>query len=203
MKLHPSSEILTWCMLVVALQATATAELLFVSLLILFAALVVSAHKFNLLLRRTRWVMLSLLLIYAFSTPGAELVGFAGKFGPTREGLIDGLLQLTRLLSALAALAILLERLHRQKLIAGLYTLFSPLKFLGISRERLAVRLALTLHYAEAAMLRGATDWQALLRGLFEPHEEPVKQMELSIYRFGSSDALLLGSASMIVWMMT
>ncbi|MDX8385224.1 MAG: CbiQ family ECF transporter T component [Gallionella sp.] len=202
MRFHPSSEILAWCMVVVMLQAIATDKLLLVSSLTLIGALVISGKKFILLLRRTRWIMLSLLLIFAFSTPGVELTSLMGNYGPTQEGLIDGLLQLTRVMAALAALAILLERLHRQKLISGLYTIFLPLRWLGMSRERLAVRLALTLYYAELTMLKGVTDWQSMLGGLFESKDEPLRKMELTLYRFGLSDAVLVLLAAMFVWMM-
>ncbi len=193
---------MAWCLVVVMLQSIATIELLVLSLLTLIVALVISGKKFILLLRRTRWIMLSLLLIFAFTTPGTELTSLMGSYGPTQEGLIDGMLQLTRLMAAIAALAILLERLHRQQLIAGLYTIFFPLQWLGVSRERLAVRLALTLRYAESTMLKGATNWQSMLRGLFEPSDEPLKKMELTLYRFGLNDAALLLAVSTFVWMM-
>ena len=116
-----------------------------------------------------------------------------------REGLADGVLQLTRLLAALAALAILLDRLHRQQLIAGLYALFAPLQWLGLSRERLAVRLGLTLHYAEVAMLRSTGGWQDTLNNLLEPHGETTRHMELPLYRFGIGDVLLLGFALLLL----
>jgi len=108
--------------------------------------------------------MLSLLLIYAYSTPGQPLLDALGVLSPSREGFVDGVLQLTRLLAALAGLAILLDRLQRQQLISGLYTILAPLRWLGLSRERVAVRLALTLHYAEVAMLRESHTWQDSLR---------------------------------------
>jgi energy-coupling factor transporter transmembrane protein EcfT len=202
MRLHPAVLILIWCVLAAALQMLLPDKLLMASGMILLCAFILSKHKFILLLRRTRWVMLSLLLIYAYSTHGQALFEPLGIFSPTREGLSDGVLQLLRLLAALAGLAILLEHLHRQKLIAGLYTLFAPLQWLGMSRERLAVRLALTLHYAEATMLRGTSDWQATLRSLFAPHEEPMKQIELSLYRFGIIDAVLLLVAITAAWML-
>jgi len=202
MRFHPASEILAWCMVVVMLQAIATDKLLLVSSLTLIGALVISGKKFLLLLRRTRWIMLSLLIIFSFSTPGVELTSILGTYGPTQEGLIDGILQLIRIITALAALAILLERLDRQKLIAGLYTLLIPLQWLRISRERLAVRWALTLHYAELTMLKGATNWQSMLEGLFESKDEPVSEMELTLYRFGLRDAVLLLLVTTFVWMM-
>jgi energy-coupling factor transporter transmembrane protein EcfT len=200
-KFHPAAQIMTWCLLVATMQALAPDTLLIAACPILLLALALSGHKFIQLLRRIRWIMLSLLLVYAYSTPGQSLLDTLGMFSPSREGLIDGVLQLTRLLAALAGLAILLDRLHRQQLIAGLYTLFAPLQWLGFSRERLAVRLALTLHYAEVAMLRGAHTWQDALRNLFEPHGEAgeSRPMELPLIHFAIADVLLLsGAVSML-----
>jgi energy-coupling factor transport system permease protein len=200
MKFHPAAQILTWCLLVAIMQFLTLEMLLVAAGFVLLFALLRSAHKLMQLLRRTRWIMLSLLLIYAYSTPGQPLLNALGIFSPSREGLSDGVLQLTRLLAALAGLAILLDRLHRQQLIAGLYTLFAPLQLIGVSRERVAVRLALTLHYAEVAMLRETHTWQDNLRSLFEPHDETSKQMELTLYRFGISDGLLVGFALLLLF---
>lgn len=199
MKFHPAVQIISWCMLVTMLQKLTFDALMLTASLILFSAFAISRHKFVQLLRRTRWVMFSLLLIYAYSTPGQALSGTLGVLSPSREGLIDGVLQLTRLLSALAGLAILLGRLDRQELIAGLYTLFAPMLWLGLSRERLAVRLALTLHYAEVAMLRQTDTWQDSLRSLFEPHGESTRQIVLPVSRFSYRDALLMTGSLLLL----
>jgi energy-coupling factor transport system permease protein len=82
------------------------------------------------------------------------------------------------------------------ELISGLYSLFAPLKFLGMSRERCAIRLALTLHYAEVAMLRSDARWQDALQGLFESPAEVVHPIALPLHRMRLRDAvmsLLLG----------
>jgi energy-coupling factor transporter transmembrane protein EcfT len=201
MKFHPAALIISWCIVVVMLQKISFTPLLMTASLVFFAAFVLSKHKFIQLIRRTRWVMFSLLIIYSYTTPSQPLLEALGNFSPSREGLIDGVLQLTRLLSALAALAILLDRLDRPQLIAGLYTLFAPMQWLGLSRERLAVRLALTLHYAEVAMLRRTDTWQDSLRSLFEPHGESTKHIELPISRFSLSDVLLMTGALFMLWM--
>ena len=201
MKFHPAALIISWCILVVMLQKMTFTPLLMTTSFVFFAAFVLSKHKFIQLIRRTRWVMFSLLIIYSYTTPGQPLLETLGNFSPSREGLMDGVLQLTRLLSALAALAILLDRLDRPQLIAGLYTLFAPMQWLGLSRERLAVRLALTLHYAEVAMLRRTDTWQDSLRSLFEPHGESTKHIELPISRFSLNDVLLMSSALFMLWM--
>jgi len=145
--------------------------------------------------------MFSLWLIYALTTPGLPLSESLGSLSPTREGLQEGGLQLIRLLVALAGLAILLDRLHRVQLMAGLYSLFRPLSWAGLSRERMAVRLALTLHYAEVALLRESRSWQAVLHSLDENQAETSTSLELPVYLFTSRDALLLTGSSLLLWL--
>lgn len=62
------------------------------------------------------------------------------------------------------------------------------------------MRLALTLHYAEVAMLRDSDTWQDKLRSLFEPHHETSRQMEVALYRFAIQDAMLLVFAILLLW---
>jgi len=200
LKFHPAVQILTWCLLVAILQWLAPAVVLAVTGVILLCAFALAQHKLRQMLRRTRWILLTLMLIYAYATPGQAALDSLGMLSPSYEGLVDGILQLARLLAALAALALLLDRLHRQQLIAGLYSLFAPLRWFGLSRERLAVRLALTLHYAEVVMLRSHS-WQDTLRSLFEPHDETTRALELPLYRFGLADALLLCGALLLLWL--
>lgn len=201
MRFHPTMQILVLCLLIGTLQFLASDLLIVFTVLILAGTLFIHGHRLFLLIRRTRWILLSVLTIYAISTPGQPLLDMPGILVPTYEGLADGILQLMRLLAALAALAILLDSLSRKQLIAGLYTMFAPLQWVGVSRERLAVRLALTLHYAEAVLLRGATNWQESLHRLFDAHEEPIKQMEISLYRLGFIDFALLFASMIIIWL--
>ncbi len=201
MKFHPAAWILAWCLLVAAMQIMPLLSLLCTASLILLLAVLWSVKKFIKLIRRTRWVIVSLLLVYAYSTHGEALITWMGAFSPSREGVLDGVLQLTRLLAALAGLAILLDKLDRLQLIAGLYALFAPLQWLGFSRERLAVRLALTLQYAEQAMLRNSISWQDTLNRLPETQSEITEQIELPLYRFTFGDALLIVSALLILWL--
>jgi energy-coupling factor transporter transmembrane protein EcfT len=201
MKFHPATQILAWCLLVATIQALAPVTLLYATALVVLCALLFSGRKFMQLLHRTRWVMLSLLLIYAYSTPGMPMF----TAGPSREGLHEGALQLARLLDALAGLAILLDHLHRLQLIAGLYTLFIPLQWLGVSRVRLAVRLALTLQYAEVELLRGRGHWQEALHKLFGETEDlgskaDDRNLELPLFRL-AADALLVTGALLLLWM--
>ncbi len=160
------------------------------------------ATHFAILLRRTRWIMFSLLLIYAYATPGVAVWAPLAQFSPTHEGLADGLIQLFRLAFALGGLAILLGLLSQAQLIGGLYALAYPLRYLGLSRERIAVRLALTLEYAESAILDSSTNWRANIEQMLAPAEiktgklapAEIKQesIELHLTPFTLRDGLLL-----------
>lgn len=203
MGVHPASQIIIWSLVTVSLQMLVPEILLVAASIVLLCAFFLSHHKFTLLVRRTRWVMISLLMIYAYSTPGRALLPELDLLSPTWEGMMDGGLQLLRLLAALAALSILLDRLHRDQLIYGLYVLFAPLQWLGISRDRMAMRLSLTLHYAEAAMLRGSKDWRTALDDIFVLHEEQGKELHLNSMHFSLGDFLLILVTVMTIWLMT
>ncbi len=197
MKLHPATQITLWCLLVTIVQFLPVVGLLMTGGGLLLLAFLLSGYKFSQLIRRTRWIMLSLWIIYAYTTPGTPL--WDGGLSPAVEGLQAGAVQLVRLMIALAGLAILLDRLHRQQLISGLYSLFVPLQWFGVSRERLAVRLALTLHYAEVGMLR-AHSWQESLHSLFDSQPDLGRTLELPVYRYSLLDVLWLTGAVALLW---
>ena len=199
--LHPAASILLWVCLAVAVQSLPTTGLMLAGVPLLAVACVLSTAHLLKLLRRTRWIMLSLLLIYAYTTPGEAVWASLAQFSPTHEGVADGLLQLCRLAFALAALSIVLGLLSQQQLIGGLYTLAYPLCYFGLSRERVAVRLALTLHYAESAMLDTATDWRGSIENLLAHAEVKQHSIELHTTPFTLRDGLLLvmGCASLVL----
>lgn len=98
-------------------------------------------------LRRIRWLLLSILIIYAWMTPGPAL--FAGleasSWLPTTTGLIQGGRRLLALVLIVAAVHWLLFVTSQHQLVSALYWLALPLRLLGISRQRFAVRVALIL----------------------------------------------------------
>ena len=191
---HPAVLILLWACITITMQALQATALMLAGLPLLVAAYAISAARLLTLLRRTRWIMLSLLLIYAYATPGEAVWAALAQFSPTHEGLVDGLLQLCRLLFALAGLSILLCLLPQRQLISGLYALGYPLRYVGLSRERVAVRLALTLHYAESAMLDTAANWRGSIENMLSPAEIQQHSIELHAIPFTLRDALLLAA---------
>jgi energy-coupling factor transport system permease protein len=196
---HPAVQILAWMLLALLTQRLQPLAVLFLGGVLFCLALMLCAKKLLRLLLRTRWILISLLIIYAYTTPGTALWDSLGDFSPTHEGLQDGALQLVRLLCVLSGLAILLALLSQALLISGLYTLAYPLRWFGLSRERIAVRLALTLQYAESAMRDTASDWRATIRDAVQPSATGAMHIELQLHSFGILDMLLLVTCAAVL----
>jgi energy-coupling factor transport system permease protein len=189
---HPVTQITLWISLAIAVQAMQSFALPLLALALTFIAYKAHAKRLMTLLRRTRWIIVSLLIVYSFMTPGEAMWRMQYVLSPTKEGVVDGLMQLSRLVCVLAGLSILLTLLTQQKLISGLYTLSYPLRFVGVSRERIAVRLGLTLHYAESAMQETAKDWRSGIERALEPTSDFHSGFELPMQMLTWVDGLLI-----------
>lgn len=193
---HPAIQIYIWVCLTLAAQMLHGYALMLLTGMMIVFSFRICAVRFFFLLRRTRWILFSMFLIYAYTSPGGTLWPQLGVFSPVADGMVDGLLQLSRLLTVLAGLSILLTFLSQSQLIAGLYTLSRPLSLFGLSRERIAVRLALTLRYAESAMLDTASNWRGSIEHLLTPIPVAPGFIELHVASFARRDWLLLAAAS-------
>lgn len=111
-------------------------------------ALVAARSHMRLLLKRSRWLFLTMLVMFGWLTPGTPVLNLPGA---TQEGLLLAADNLTRLLIAIAIVALILKALSPAELVAGMRSLLAPLALLRVSRNRFAVRLALTLNEVEAS----------------------------------------------------
>ncbi|MBI5461268.1 MAG: hypothetical protein HY941_03685 [Gammaproteobacteria bacterium] len=97
------------------------------------------------MLRRVRWLLLAILILYGWFTPGVALLSTLGQFSPSLEGMQQGLLRVAALLAIVAAVYLLLAITPRGELVAGLLWYGRPLRRLGVDATRFAVRLVLAL----------------------------------------------------------
>lgn len=104
---------------------------------------------FHRVVKRMRWLFISIFIIYAFGTPGEYIQQFPINFSPTIEGCELGLLHIAKLLIALASLILLFSTSSKEQLMTGLYLLLLPLKRIGFNTEQFTARLILTLDYVE------------------------------------------------------
>jgi len=193
-ELHPSVRILALLGLAITVQSMQWHKLLVAAIILGVLLLCFRAWLFGNILRRARWLLISLFLIYAFTTPGEYLRGMPFEILPTYEGIDSGLQQITRLILMLAGLSLLLVTTNRENMMAGTYLLLSPLRLVGLAPERFAARLWLTLHYVEQAPLPRRQALRHLLEN-FHTTSGQVQGMEkitIALPRFGWRDVLAL-----------
>jgi energy-coupling factor transporter transmembrane protein EcfT len=150
-KMHPSLRILALILLAVSVQSLHALALLVIGIILFIIALWLHASLLRRMLYRSRWLLLTLLLIFAFTTPGEYLEWWYFNIAPTYEGISLGMLQAGRLVIMLTGLSILLGTTQPDALMAGIFPLLSPLRSIGLSPERFTARLWLTIHYVEQA----------------------------------------------------
>lgn len=153
---HPASLLLAWLGFVTALQWMSLSTVMPLAILSLVSAQILAGVRNRRMLSRARWLLLSLLLMFALFTPGEYLPGFAGQLGFTHEGLHSAGEHCARLIAMLCSLALLHEHIGTSGMLAGLYCLLGRGKW----RQKTVVRLMLVLECVEGARL---PHWQAWL----------------------------------------
>ena len=149
--LHPTVRLIVWGEAAAFVQWLPTTGLMLMCAVALAVAARLAPQRLHLLLKRTRWLILSLMLLFAVATPGVYVLPSLGSIGPTLEGIRLGFEHLMRLLFVLATLAVLLHVTGVEGLVVGLHGLMQPLSWLGLDRGRVAVRLMMVMHYVEQA----------------------------------------------------
>lgn len=192
---HPASLLLTWLGFALALQWVSLSWLMFLAVASLIFSLAGARQRSRNLLRRSRWLLLSLLVLFLFATPGEFLPGIWGQLGFTYEGLEQAAEQLGRLLAMLSSLALLHQRLGTQGLLVGFHWLLAPFPW----RRATVVRLLLVLEFVERKSRLGWREW--LL-----PENEHVSAPDaytLAMPPLHGRDRLLIASllTGFLVWM--
>ena len=152
--MHPVVKILYFVLTLLLVSFLSPLLLWIFCALLVICAVKLNFKKFLRVTKRTKWLFISILIIYAFTTPGEYIQQFPANFAPTYEGCKLGLLQVATLLIALAALNLLYATSAVESLMAGLYVLLSPLKLFGLNIERFTARLMLTLDYVEELLAK-------------------------------------------------
>lgn len=148
----PPVRILT-LLVVAAALATGRPLLLAAGTLVVFAGWAVAAIRVpgfdargvGRMLRRVRWLLLAILLVYGGLTPGEPLLPILGAWSPSAEGMRLGAIRVVALVVIVAAVYLLLATTARGALVGGLLWFGAPARRLGLDDHRFAVRLILAL----------------------------------------------------------
>lgn len=193
---HPAVQIFIWIWLAIVAHALNVHGLLLLTAISSVLALGISHARFVQLLYRMRWILIAMFFIYAYSSPASPIWPALGAFSPVADGVLAGGVQMSRLVTVLAGLSILLSVLSPAQFMAGIYALARPLQLFGMSRDRFAVRLALTLRYAENAVPDSAVSWRHSLEQMLAPKAVMPGFIELHVSRVTPRDWLLVAAIS-------
>lgn len=97
-----------------------------------------------LMLKRLRWLLLAIFVVYGWWTPGAAALPALGSWSPSGTGLYAGLLRGWALAAIVAAVHLLLQLTPRAQLLPAVMQLLRPVCGHTL-RERLAVRSVLSI----------------------------------------------------------
>ena len=131
------------------------------------------------MLRRMRWLFISIIGFYFWFTPGDPLWGGAPNWLPSVEGMQLGSVRIAALITLVLAVNLLLQTTPRDAMVSAVLWLTQPLGWMGFAHERLAVRLTL--------VFEAVREVQSLYATLILP---PTEQ-RMPLARFGERVALL------------
>ena len=189
--IHPAARLMIWLCTLIAIQRLSGVWLLLgICVPFLMGRRIVKRGVR--LVFRTRWLLVSLFVIFAWGTTGEPL--WAAAYAPTYEGLCEAGTHIGRLVLVLMAVAAFLERMSTPELLAATHASLMPLRFFGLDPDRGVVRLMLALRYAES--LPRARDWKVLLEPADLPHDEVL---EIGNAPIGWRDRVLVLAALLMV----
>lgn len=198
--MHSGLILLLWLAAVASIQILPPAALGPAVLSCTVAALLFARVRGLRLLRRIRVLLLAIVVLFAWFTPGEALLLDWPRLGPSREGSVLALVHGARLVAVVCAVALLLEHLPLARLIGGLYALSRPLRLIGVPPERLALRLLLVLRYVDTSP-RGhkPMHWKEWLEDEATGSDNPAVLLQRE--RLSRTDAVVaLGVFAMLFW---
>jgi len=188
---HPALPLFCLCCLLVAGQLLEGWPLVAGCALALGAAVLAARARLWRLLRRSRYLLLAIALMFAFFTPGQRVLAEPAWLPLTLEGLQLAATHGGRLLIAVALVAVLLQRMQSGDLVLALAALSFPMRLLGADPRRLAVRLSLVL---ELVADQRSPDWKHWLETP-APEAMPVS-IRIPARRFGWADGFALAAVA-------
>lgn len=192
--LHPAAALLVCLIAIVIIQFLGWAGLASAFPVVLLAARKSVLGWWN-LLRRMRWLLLSVWLILGYGVSGDAV--FDLVWMPTHQGVVEANLHVARLGLMLGCLASLFAFLGNQGLLVALRSLLGPLARLGLATDRLVVRLSLVMENLRADLPKNS--WRCMLDGSGEASGGP-ETLWIEALQWRLSDYLICVAALAFSW---
>jgi hypothetical protein len=164
-KPHPAVLVTAGLLLICLLQLLPQWLLLGASALLLMLAAVFAAQRLRRILRRLRWIALSILVLFAWQTPGTLIIPALSALSPSWDGLALTLFHLAGLAAIGAVVSLLMRALNEAAWVCALYALSAPFARFGFPAARLAVRMMLVLESTAGGPGQVQHGWREWLSG--------------------------------------
>lgn len=187
--MHSGALILLWLIGVTLIQFVSPVSLLVLTMVLSVTAGFFCAERCMRLLRRIRFLLLAIIVVFAGFTPGEVLVTSWPELSPSREGVVLALEHAGRLLCVVFCVSILMQALPSNRLVGGLYALLRPFEVIGFPADRVAVRTLLVLNYVDT---KGVDDWKAWLG---DDEDALVPRIEVAREALGWGEVVVVGAA--------
>tara|TARA_B100000795_G_scaffold240851_1_gene203257 strand:+ start:463 stop:1074 length:612 start_codon:yes stop_codon:yes gene_type:complete len=99
-------------------------------------------------IRKIKYFIIALLLIYTLSTPG-EIIFYYLIVSATKEGLFLGINNSLRIINTFLTIMLLMKFIPKKFFINFIIKIFYPLKFAGLNMDNFTSRIYLTFDYLE------------------------------------------------------
>ena len=185
--LHPVSWLAAWVLLLsfpLSFSGSFLVGSLFLLILILMSVQTLR-RSFVAMVWKMKWILFFASLIHLLMTPGFFIEGWFGQYyGITQEGLSNAAMVLCRLLWLLSMSVVLNAVLKQNGIMSALEVMLKCFPLSAAFRERLLVRLALTLSYAgsDRKDRLAIFNEKAQVDHMIEEIELPIIQLKLNDY---------------------
>lgn len=139
------------------------------------------------LVRRIRVLLLAIIVLFAWFTPGTRVIVDLPSLSPTLEGLLLAFEHAGRVVVVVLCVALLMQYLSASRLVGALYALLRPFERVGLPAASIAVRTLLVLELVEG---KGGGGWKTWMT----PSEEEMalKPVPMPVEPFHWHDWVIL-----------
>lgn len=185
--MHGGLLIFLWLGAVALLQRLPPQWLGWLILLLGLASLITARERALRLLRRIRVLLLAIVVLFAWFTPGTLVIVDFPALSPTVEGMTLAFEHAGRVVAVVLCVALLMQFLPSERLVGALYALLRPFERMGLPAGRIAVRMLLVLEFVEG---RSTGSWKKWLTPAKE--EASLRPVPMPVEPFRGRDWLIL-----------
>lgn len=192
--IHPAVCVTAGFFLIFILQLVSPGPLTWAVIAAVAIAVALAWPEWIRVIRRMRFIFLAIAILFLWQTPGRMILPALGNFSPTWDGLRAAVEPVERLCAVVSVVALLLHYLSTEDWVNSLYVLVHPLRYVGLSAERFAVRLRLVLDYIAQRDL----NWKSCLDEL-NLGETTVEADAWVVRGLAWTDRILLGGLFLLL----